>query len=110
METCRTPPRCRSPSVPRRPSKFSNVKLNSLFLFFFPYPLAVCNYLTYFSELTVPEIQQMLGDAVNNIVKYYYKSEKEVRMLLFYDFFSFLFKIIISYFFLIFETYFVYLL
>ncbi|XP_054716974.1 DENN domain-containing protein 5A-like [Uloborus diversus] len=50
METCRTPPRCRSPSVPRRPSE---------------------------PKLTVPEIQQMLGDAVNNIVKYYYKSEKE---------------------------------
>lgn len=50
METCRTPPRCRSPSVPRRPSE---------------------------PKLTVPEIQQLLGDAVNNIVKYYYKPEKE---------------------------------
>ncbi|GFT92719.1 DENN domain-containing protein 5A [Nephila pilipes] len=50
METCRTPPRCRSPSVPRRPSE---------------------------PKLTIPEIQQMLGDAVNNIVKYYYKPEKE---------------------------------
>lgn len=34
-----------------------------------------------FLELTVPEIQAMLGDAVNNIVKYYYKSEKEVSIL-----------------------------
>ncbi|KAG8182527.1 hypothetical protein JTE90_002064 [Oedothorax gibbosus] len=50
IETCRTPPRCRSPSVPRRPSE---------------------------PKLTIPEIQQMLGDAVNNIVKYYYKPEKE---------------------------------
>lgn len=50
METCRTPPRCCSPSVPRRPSQ---------------------------PRLTVPEIQQMLGDAVNNIVKFYYKPEKE---------------------------------
>lgn len=50
METCRTPPRCCSPSVPRRPSQ---------------------------PKLTVPEIQQMLGDAVNNIVKFYYKPEKE---------------------------------
>lgn len=50
MEACRTPPRCRSPSVPRRPSE---------------------------PRLTVPEIQQLLGDAVNNIVKYFYKSERE---------------------------------
>ncbi|XP_064490137.1 DENN domain-containing protein 5B-like isoform X2 [Ornithodoros turicata] len=50
METCRTPPRCRSPSVPRRPSE---------------------------PRLTIPEIQQLLGDAVNNIVKYYYKPERE---------------------------------
>ncbi|XP_015910435.1 DENN domain-containing protein 5A isoform X2 [Parasteatoda tepidariorum] len=50
MEACRTPPRCRSPSVPRRPSE---------------------------PKLTISEIQQLLGDAVNNIVKYYYKSEKE---------------------------------
>ncbi|XP_022243870.1 LOW QUALITY PROTEIN: DENN domain-containing protein 5B-like [Limulus polyphemus] len=49
-ETCRTPPRCRSPSVPRRSSE---------------------------PKLTVPEIQQILGDAVNNIVKYFYKSDKE---------------------------------
>ncbi|KAH7940330.1 hypothetical protein HPB52_023044 [Rhipicephalus sanguineus] len=27
--------------------------------------------------LTIPEIQQLLGDAVNNIVKYFYKSERE---------------------------------
>ncbi|XP_077493629.1 DENN domain containing pinstripe isoform X5 [Amblyomma americanum] len=50
MEACRTPPRCRSPSVPRRPSE---------------------------PRLTIPEIQQLLGDAVNNIVKYFYKSERE---------------------------------
>ncbi|XP_022250655.1 DENN domain-containing protein 5A-like isoform X3 [Limulus polyphemus] len=54
-ETCRTPPRCRSPSVPRRPSE---------------------------PKLTVPEIQQILGDAVNNIVKYFYKSEKEVSSIM----------------------------
>ncbi|XP_076058045.1 DENN domain containing pinstripe isoform X2 [Oratosquilla oratoria] len=51
VEACRTPPRCRSPNVPgpRRPDV----------------------------KLTVPEIQQMLGDSVNNLVKYFYKPEKE---------------------------------
>ncbi|KAH6924862.1 hypothetical protein HPB50_025760 [Hyalomma asiaticum] len=58
MEACRTPPRCRSPSVPRRPSE---------------------------PRLTIPEIQQLLGDAVNNIVKYFYKSEREVFLYGFKD-------------------------
>ncbi|GAB6019185.1 hypothetical protein CHUAL_000804 [Chamberlinius hualienensis] len=50
METCRTPPRCRSPNIPR--------KLNR-------------------SRLTAVEIQQILADAVNSIIKHYYKPEKE---------------------------------
>lgn len=50
MESCRTPPRCRSPNMPRKQSEL---------------------------RLTISEIQQMLADAVNNIVKYYYKPEKE---------------------------------
>ncbi|XP_014234902.1 DENN domain-containing protein 5B isoform X2 [Trichogramma pretiosum] len=45
VETCSTPPRCRSPSIPRRPS---------------------------ISHL---ELQQMLGEAVNAIVKYHYRKE-----------------------------------
>ena len=31
----------------------------------------------FFPELTIPEIQEMLGDAVNNLVKHFYKPEKE---------------------------------
>nr|CAD7462416.1 unnamed protein product [Timema tahoe] len=50
VEACRTPPRCRSPSVPRRPSEI---------------------------RPSVPEIQHMLGDAVNNIVKFYYRRKQE---------------------------------
>ncbi|XP_049778730.1 DENN domain-containing protein 5B [Schistocerca cancellata] len=49
-ETCRTPPRCRSPSVPRRPSE---------------------------TRPSPEDIQQMLGDAVNSIVKYYYRRRYE---------------------------------
>ncbi|XP_066590065.1 DENN domain-containing protein 5B isoform X1 [Prorops nasuta] len=45
VETCSTPPRCRSPSIPRRPI------------------------------VTQTEIQQMLGEAVNAIVKYHYRKE-----------------------------------
>uniref|UniRef100_T1IME6 DENN domain-containing protein 5B n=1 Tax=Strigamia maritima TaxID=126957 RepID=T1IME6_STRMM len=51
METCRTPPRCRSPNLPRR----STEQIRP-------------------SEL---ELQQLLADAVNNIVKHYYKPERE---------------------------------
>lgn len=29
--------------------------------------------------LLISDIQEMLGDAVNNLVKYFYKPEKEVR-------------------------------
>ncbi|KAG7172904.1 DENN domain-containing protein 5A-like, partial [Homarus americanus] len=51
VESCRTPPRCRSPNVPgpRRADL----------------------------RLTVPDIQQHLGDSVNSLVKYFYKPEKE---------------------------------
>ncbi|XP_018361054.1 PREDICTED: DENN domain-containing protein 5A-like isoform X2 [Trachymyrmex cornetzi] len=45
VESCSTPPRCRSPSIPRRPI-FSQV-----------------------------ELQHMLGEAVNAIVKYHYRRE-----------------------------------
>ncbi|XP_014216188.1 DENN domain-containing protein 5B isoform X2 [Copidosoma floridanum] len=46
VETCSTPPRCRSPSIPRsRPSLSTN------------------------------ELQQMLGEAVNAVVKYHYRKE-----------------------------------
>ncbi|KAB7506558.1 DENN domain-containing protein 5A [Armadillidium nasatum] len=51
IESCKTPPRCRSPNVPgprRSDTKF-----------------------------TPPQIQQLLGDAVNNIVKFFYKPERE---------------------------------
>ncbi|XP_063601477.1 DENN domain-containing protein 5A-like isoform X3 [Penaeus indicus] len=51
VESCRTPPRCRSPNMPG--PRRSDLKL------------------------TVPEIQQHLGDSVNNLVKYFYKPEKE---------------------------------
>ena len=33
----------------------------------------------FFTALRIPEIQELLGHAVNNIVKHYYKPEKEVR-------------------------------
>ncbi|XP_067212616.1 DENN domain-containing protein 5B isoform X1 [Linepithema humile] len=45
MESCSTPPRCRSPSIPRRPI------------------------------LSQVELQHMLGEAVNAIVKYHYRRE-----------------------------------
>ncbi|CAG7734875.1 unnamed protein product [Allacma fusca] len=45
-----TPPRARSPSVPRRANE---------------------------SRMNVSDIQQSLSDSVNNIVKYYYKPDKE---------------------------------
>ncbi|XP_046833213.1 DENN domain-containing protein 5B isoform X2 [Vespa crabro] len=45
VESCSTPPRCRSPSIPRRPI------------------------------LSEVELQHMLGEAVNAIVKYYYRRE-----------------------------------
>lgn len=35
--------------------------------------------LFFFTALRIPEIQELLGHAVNNIVKHYYKPEKEVR-------------------------------
>lgn len=51
VETCRTPPpRCRSPSVPRRPQDI---------------------------RPSVAEIQHMLGDAVNSIVKLLYRRKLE---------------------------------
>jgi len=50
MEKCRTPPRCRSPSMPRRSNE---------------------------PRLQISDIQEMLGDAVNNLVKHFYKPEKE---------------------------------
>ncbi|KAI0236071.1 DENN domain-containing protein 5A [Lamellibrachia satsuma] len=50
MEKCRTPPRCRSPSMPRKSSD---------------------------AKLQVSQLQSMLGDAVNNLVKHFYKPEKE---------------------------------
>ena len=34
-----------------------------------------------FAELQISDIQEMLGDAVNNLVKHFYKPEKEVRFL-----------------------------
>ncbi|XP_050714063.1 DENN domain-containing protein 5B-like isoform X2 [Eriocheir sinensis] len=51
VESCRTPPRCRSPNMPG--PRRSDLKL------------------------TIPDIQQHLGDSVNNLVKYFYKPEKE---------------------------------
>ena len=30
--------------------------------------------------MRIPEIQELLGHAVNNLVKYYYKPEKEVSI------------------------------
>ncbi|XP_064612538.1 DENN domain-containing protein 5B-like isoform X2 [Liolophura sinensis] len=50
LTSCRTPPRCRSPSVPRGSTEAAN---------------------------NIPELQEMLGHAVNNIVKHFYKPEKE---------------------------------
>ncbi|KAF2352249.1 RUN domain [Trinorchestia longiramus] len=51
IQSCRTPPRCRSPNPvgPRR----TDVRLS------------------------VADIQQLLGDAVNNLVKFFFKPEKE---------------------------------
>ncbi|KAA0191944.1 hypothetical protein HAZT_HAZT000255 [Hyalella azteca] len=51
IQSCRTPPRCRSPNLvgPRRTD----------------------------GKTGVAEIQQLLGDAVNNLVKFFYKPEKE---------------------------------
>ncbi|KAL5011074.1 hypothetical protein ScPMuIL_013379 [Solemya velum] len=46
----RTPPRCHSPSSPRKNNEQSS---------------------------KLPEIQEMLGQSVNNLVKYFYKPEKE---------------------------------
>ncbi|XP_066966304.1 DENN domain-containing protein 5B isoform X2 [Macrobrachium rosenbergii] len=51
VESCRTPPRCRSPNVPG--PRRSDLRLS------------------------IPDIQQHLGDSVNNLVKYFYKPEKE---------------------------------
>ncbi|XP_043268202.1 DENN domain-containing protein 5B isoform X2 [Venturia canescens] len=45
LETCSTPPRCRSPSIPRKPT------------------------------LSQVELQHMLGEAVNAIVKFHYRRE-----------------------------------
>ncbi|XP_034238176.1 DENN domain-containing protein 5B isoform X2 [Thrips palmi] len=50
-ETCSTPPRCRSPSLPKE-----NRKDN---------------------KLSIPEIQHMLGDCVNNIVKLHYRRRSQ---------------------------------
>jgi len=50
MEKCRTPPRCRSPSMPRKNSE---------------------------PKVRVADIQEMLGDAVNNLVKHFHKLEKD---------------------------------
>ncbi|KAJ1528747.1 hypothetical protein ONE63_007135 [Megalurothrips usitatus] len=50
-ETCSTPPRCRSPSLPR-----DNRKDN---------------------KPSIPEIQHMLGDCVNNIVKLHYRRRSQ---------------------------------
>ncbi|XP_031781796.1 DENN domain-containing protein 5A isoform X2 [Nasonia vitripennis] len=47
VETCSTPPRCRSPSIPRRPTLSHN------------------------------ELQQMLVEAVNAIVKYHYRKDPQ---------------------------------
>ncbi|KAK3861289.1 hypothetical protein Pcinc_032720 [Petrolisthes cinctipes] len=51
VESCRTPPRCRSPNVPG--PRRSDLRL------------------------TVPDIQQHLVDSVNSLVKYFCKPEKE---------------------------------
>ena len=32
-----------------------------------------------FLEIRIPEVQERVADAVNNIVKHFYKPEKEVR-------------------------------
>lgn len=47
VETCSTPPRCRSPSIPRRPT------------------------------LSPEELQHMLGEAVNAIVKFHYRRDPQ---------------------------------
>ncbi|KAK0086189.1 hypothetical protein PV325_003612 [Microctonus aethiopoides] len=47
LETCSTPPRCRSPSIPRRPT------------------------------LSPDELRQMLGEAVNAIVKFHYRRDPQ---------------------------------
>ncbi|XP_051168989.1 DENN domain-containing protein 5B isoform X1 [Leptopilina boulardi] len=47
VETCSTPPRCRSPSIPRKPSLSQN------------------------------ELQHMLGEAVNSIVKFHYRRDPQ---------------------------------
>ncbi|XP_013380096.1 DENN domain-containing protein 5B isoform X2 [Lingula anatina] len=47
---CSTPPRTRSPILPRKAPE---------------------------TKVRLPEIQQMLGESVNNLVKHYYKPEKE---------------------------------
>ncbi|XP_063989208.1 DENN domain-containing protein 5B isoform X1 [Diachasmimorpha longicaudata] len=47
VETCSTPPRCRSPSIPRRPT------------------------------LSPDELQHMLGEAVNAIVKFHYRRDPQ---------------------------------
>ena len=47
------------------------------------YQIFVCIYQVSFSisELQVSEIQEMLGDAVNSLVKHFYKPEKEVSYI-----------------------------
>ena len=34
-----------------------------------------------FVEIRIPEVQERVADAVNNIVKHFYKPEKEVTIL-----------------------------
>ncbi len=40
----------------------------------------LCNSVVDFAGLSIPELQENLGHAVNNLVKYFYKPEKEVRL------------------------------
>ena len=35
-----------------------------------------------FTEMKISEIQELVGDAVNNLVKYFYKPEKEASIFL----------------------------
>lgn len=43
-------------------------------------------FLVSFAEIRIPEVQERVADAVNNIVKHFYKPEKEVTPVT-YNFF-----------------------
>ena len=42
--------------------------------------IQVDDIITHFAGLTIPEIQEMLGHAVNCLIKHFYRPEKEVSI------------------------------